>query len=44
MTVTENEYLFHGDTFISEEIQCQLPADYVIRPLKRNDNQFGFIS
>lgn len=44
MTVKENEYLFDGDTFISKEIQDQLPTHYVIRPLKRNDHQFGFIS
>lgn len=44
MTVDEFVYLYDSTDLISPHVQQQLPANYTMRPLKRNDDQFGFIS
>jgi glucosamine-phosphate N-acetyltransferase len=43
MTVEEEIHLFDSGRYISTEIQSTLPPNYLIRSLKRNDDQFGFI-
>ncbi|CAO3655965.1 unnamed protein product [Mucor hiemalis] len=44
MTVEEFTYLYDSTTLVSPHVQQQLPVNYTMRPLKRNDDQFGFIS
>ncbi|KAG2192153.1 hypothetical protein INT46_007685 [Mucor plumbeus] len=45
MTIDEQDQdtLFDRNLFISNEIQSALPPSYLIRPLKRDDDERGFI-
>jgi hypothetical protein len=43
MTVEEEIHLFNSDQFISPQVQTELPPDYIIRSLKRNDDEYGFV-
>lgn len=45
MTIDEldKDTLFDGSLYISNEIQSALPLSCLIRPLKRDDDEKGFI-
>ncbi|KAI7904968.1 acyl-CoA N-acyltransferase [Cokeromyces recurvatus] len=44
MTIENSEQeLFDSKKYISSKIQSSLPLSYLIRPLKRNDYQHGYI-
>lgn len=45
MTIDERdqETLFDRNVYISEAIQSALPPSYLIRPLRRDDDEKGFI-
>lgn len=43
MTIEKEMYLYDSDRFISPQVQAELPPNYIIRSLKRNDDQHGFV-